>query len=93
MPNKNVIDVCICGSLEHQVVYSFDDDEGWNEYMFIHVHLVPSVWYKRIWPGIRHIFGYKCKYGNYDEVIFNREQVEHIRDRFNFALSKMPEQQ
>lgn len=85
------IEVCKCGSLEHQVIFQFDPDPGYNDMMYINVHLNPDrPWYRRIGLAIKYIFGYKSSYGHYNEVVLDRAQVERIQKRFKFALSKMP---
>ena len=85
------IEVCNCHNLEHHLIFHFDPDDNYNEFMYVNMnlnHYLP--WYKRIGLAIKYIFGYKCQYGHYNEVVLDRKQVEHVRDRFNFALSKMP---
>lgn len=85
------IEICQCGSLEHQVLFQFDPTEGYNDSLYINValnHFYP--WYKRIWLGIKFMFGHECRYGHYDEIMLNREAVVRIRDRFNSVLKQMP---
>ena len=91
MKDTREIEICQCNNLEHQIFFQFDPDDGYNDSLYINValnHYYP--WYKRIWTGLKYVLGYKCRYGNYDEIILDRKQVERIRDRFNFALTKMP---
>lgn len=91
MKELTEIEICQCSSLEHQVIFQFDPDEGYNDFLYINValnHYYP--WYKRIWLGIKYMFGYECRFGHYDEIMLNREGVTRIRDRFNAVLKKMP---
>lgn len=85
------IEVCKCGSLEHQVIFQFDPDPGYNDEMCLSVHLNHDLpWYSRIVRAVKYIFGYKSKFGDYDEILLDRTQVLRIRNRFNSVLKKMP---
>lgn len=90
MKNNDELEICTCGSPEHQMIFSFDPDDGWNDYMFITIHLSLGPWYKRIWPGIKYLFGYQSKYGHFDEIMLDKDGVQRIKDKFELALSKMP---
>ena len=71
---------CECGSDEHRLVFKYDiEDEDWplvTANAFLH-HWYP--WYKRVWIGIKYVFGYKCKYGHFDEFIMKPEDAERLR--------------
>lgn len=75
MENKELL-ICKCYSPEHQVLFRwFDDDEE----VYMEVLLNPEYkWWKRVWIAIKYIFGYKCKYGMFDEVILNKEDVPKL---------------
>ena len=81
---KNEILICECGSAEHQMVLHFDDDKDLGRQVFVEIHLVPLVWYKRLWLGIKYIFGYKCKYGNFEEVILSSKHARQIYGLYRF---------
>ena len=64
--------VCDCGSLEHQVYIhatDYEDGDVENGYVYLDVHLAPLHWWDRLRYGIKYIFGYKCCYGAFEEVI------------------------
>jgi hypothetical protein len=68
--------VCKCGNTEHQIIFTYFKDEP-DVYMSI--HLIPeSNIFKRIWNGIKYIFGYKCKYGHFDEVIISTKDIPKL---------------
>ena len=68
--------ICECKSLEHQLVFTKDED---NVYRY--VHLVPeSSIFKRIWYAIKYIFGYRCQYGHFDEFIFNKDDCSKLKE-------------
>lgn len=70
--------VCACHSVEHQVVISYDEEDN---QAYISIHLVPlySFW-KRFVHGIKYIFGYRCKYGDFDEFLFKEEHAEKLQE-------------
>ena len=81
---EDKIIICECGSAEHQLVLRFDDDKDLGRIVYVETHLVPLVWYKRLWLGIKYIFGYKCCYGNFEEVILSPKHVRQIYDLYKF---------
>ena len=81
---KNEIIICDCSSAEHQLVLHYDDDKDLGRQVFVEMHLVPLVWYKRLWLGIKYIFGYKCKYGNFEEMILSPKHARQIYGLYKF---------
>lgn len=72
--DKNIL-VCECGSTEHQIVIYHDVEE---KEVYCHIHLSDVPFFKRLIRGIRYIFGYKCKYGHWDEFIFNKKDADKV---------------
>jgi hypothetical protein len=81
---KDEIIICDCSSAEHQIVLRFDDDKDLGRMVFVEIHLVPLVWYKRLWMGIKYIFGYKCCYGNFEEMILSPKHARQVYDLYRF---------
>jgi hypothetical protein len=81
---KNEIIICDCYSTEHQMVVFYDsdeNDEGVKHPMcYIHVHLVKKPFLKRLVHGIKYIFGYKCRFGAFDEFIINPDDVHRFQN-------------
>ena len=73
---KTELFICRCYNIEHQLVFSAFDD-----CLLVSTHLTPeyNIW-KRIWYGIKYIFGYKCRYGHFDEFIFNPDDYIRLRN-------------
>ena len=67
--------ICDCHSIEHQYAFWYDEDD--NELWF-EPHLVVYPWYKRLWGGIKYIFGYTTRYGNWDSMIINHDDIIKI---------------
>jgi len=81
---KDELIICECSSAEHQMVLRFDDDKDLGRQVFVEMHLVPLVWYKRLWLGIKYIFGYKCKYGNFEEMILSPKHARQVYNLYRF---------
>lgn len=78
----NELFICQCSNTEHQLIFSYflDDKE-----VYVSVHLTPeyNIW-KRVWMAIRYIFGYKCRYGHFDEFIFKKSDAGRLQKVVNF---------
>lgn len=69
--------ICSCENTEHQIVFSwFEDDDVANVYATIHLRK-KSFW-ARLKYGIKYIFGYQCRYGAFDEFIFNPNDARKL---------------
>jgi len=67
--------ICSCFSPEHQVIFTWDGDD-----FYLTFHLSEKRFLKRVFLGIKYIFGYKSKYGNFDEIIFKESDKQEIID-------------
>lgn len=78
MSLKRDIFICDCHSLEHQYSFWYDSEE--NELYFEpHLHNGGS-WYIRFWNRLKYLFGYKSRFGAFDEVIINpNDAIEIIK--------------
>jgi hypothetical protein len=72
---KPEIMVCQCTSLEHQVVY-WRDPEDTQVYMSVYLSPLPLT--KRIKAALKYIFGYRCKYGHWEEFVLGEEHREDL---------------
>ena len=92
---KDEIVICDCSSAEHQLVLRYDDDKDKDlgRQVFVEIHLVPLVWYKRLWLGIKYIFGYKCKYGNFEEMILSPKHARQVYDLYRFLRPKLTKEE
>lgn len=78
---------CDCGT--HNAEFSwFKGDE---ESLYLSFHLCEFVWYKRVWFGIKYIFGYRSSLGDYAELVIPFEEIQPIVDRLNKAQKEMVE--
>jgi hypothetical protein len=80
MENEIVQDalICSCSSAEHQVILSyFIPDTEATVYAAIHLQKRP--FWARLKYAFKYIFGYKCSYGAFDEVLFGPEHVDKLQ--------------
>lgn len=71
--------ICLCENIEHQLVFTYCEDELEEKDVYVSVYLCPerNIW-KRITNGIKYIFGYRSIYGDFDEFIFKKEDVHKL---------------
>lgn len=79
---------CECGTVEHTLRFTHDDSPDWPE-IYVDVHLGQHYgFFKRLWYGIKYIFGFKSVYGHFDESVLGEEKVKELRDFCNEWLEK-----
>ena len=71
--------LCQCHSAEHQLLFTWWDDEDIQE-VYMRVHLAKHTFWERLVYGIKYIFGYQCKYGAFDEMILRKEDAEKLQN-------------
>lgn len=67
---------CSCYSPEHTLRFMLHSPE--DPEIFVHVFLGPDPLFKRIWNAIKYVFGYRCRYGHFDEFILRPEDAERL---------------
>jgi hypothetical protein len=82
--NEDII-ICECHSTEHQIIFKYDDDvdKSWDM-VYVDIHLNSWSFWKRLKYGIKYIFGYKCRYGAFDEIIIKPEDADKIQRVVDF---------
>lgn len=74
---------CACRTHEHLLRFMLDPDDEWME-LTASIYLNPNMqWYKRLWHGLRYIFGYsehprsaRCDFDNW---ILCRRDAEKMK--------------
>lgn len=64
---------CRCSTPEHTVRFAKDEDS-----MYITFFLSFGPWYERLFVATKYLFGYKCRYGHFDEIVLGRKEVENL---------------
>jgi hypothetical protein len=65
--------ICNCNSTEHQIVLLQAEND---DVLYLQIHLAPRPFLHRLKYAIKYIFGYRCKYGAWDEFELTKEHVE-----------------
>lgn len=67
--------LCTCSSSEHVVIFhAEDDDEGVHNEVYLSIHLAKKPFFIRLWFALKYVFGYKCRYGNFEEIILSGDK-------------------
>lgn len=79
--------LCSCGSVEHQLIISHDvvsetEPEFDDVYVSIHLSTYRGFW-KRLVYAVKYIFGYKSRYGAFDEIILEPDDHEKLQTVVN----------
>jgi hypothetical protein len=72
--------LCDCCSTEHQILFHHfkDDDDGLDE-VYVSVHL----YNRSFWSRLKYLFGYKSKFGAWDEVIIPRNKFKEMAEKLS----------
>ena len=60
--------LCECCSSEHQLVVHFEKNEEYKEVTLSYSLIDNLSFFKRVWLGIKYIFGYRSRYGHFGEI-------------------------
>jgi hypothetical protein len=81
---------CDCNSIEHNLRFSYIEDDETPQ-LFVDVPLLSRPrWYKRVWFALKYVFGYRCRYGHFDEFVFSPDEVRQLKE-FMEKFEKMVE--
>lgn len=76
---ENELFICQCHSERHQLIFTyFPDDE--EKTVYVAVHLIPeNKILKRIWLAIKYTFGKSCRYGHFEDFIFQKKDADRLQ--------------
>ena len=71
---------CSCGSQEHLLRWSYFDDpsDESEDVVYCHVYLTNRPWYRRIWIGLKYMWGYRSRYGEFTEIILETTEIDQL---------------
>ena len=81
---NNELFICDCASQEHQIIFRtdlFDEDDSGNPKLvgvFVSIHLQGGSFWQRLKRGIAYIFGHKSHFGEWDEFIFEKDDIDRL---------------
>jgi hypothetical protein len=68
--------LCRCHSAEHQILVHYDEEDNM---MYLHIHLTERSFWHRLKYGLKYIFGSHCRYGQWNEFIFNENDADKLQ--------------
>ena len=74
--------ICECSSFEHQAKFYYWKGENYDIFNVV-IHLSGRGFFHRLWYGIKYIFGFKCRYGAWDEFLMSQKDRQLLRDFLN----------
>jgi hypothetical protein len=77
--NKDLF-VCSCHSTEHQMVVFREHDDEEFPMLYVHINLNKRPFWERVNYGLKYIFGRQCRYGAFDEFIFNHDDLPKLKN-------------
>ena len=77
---KSIYTECICCSPDHTMRFAFFKDDPYE--VWVEGQMNHFVWYKRLWHGIRYIFGKESKFGKWDYGSLSRKSIDDLSDFF-----------
>jgi len=78
--------LCSCGSAEHQIIIYKDENfsDNYKEVVLCPHLITHKNIFKRILVAVKYIFGYKCKYGSWDNLIITTENYQPLKEAIEF---------
>lgn len=67
---------CSCRSPEHTLRFWIDEDDP--PILAAYVFLGNNTWFRRVWSAIKYVFGYRCRYGHFDEFILQQSDADRL---------------
>lgn len=74
MENPKVL-VCVCNSPEHSIIFNYDDED---KECYVSIHLSKLNFWDRLKSAIKYIFGYRSRYGDFDEIILDKSHADYL---------------
>lgn len=78
--------ICNCGHNDHMFILIKDKCSDNYVDVALSVHLSPIPLFKRIKHAFFYILGKRSRYGDFDEVLLNRESVSRIQSFLDEAM-------
>jgi len=72
---KRKLFLCQCESVEHIFILSVEEDIA-----FVEIHLASLPFLKRLILAVRYLFGYRGRYGNFDEILLTPSTALELGD-------------
>ena len=88
--NKELFINCNCHAPEHILRFTYwpweeDESDKYAKLIDLDIFLESPSFFRRVWRGVKYIFGFKTKYGSghFTEIILNKDSCKKMIDFFN----------
>lgn len=75
---KKELFICECGSMEHQLVFIYDENDFDELYAEVYLENYRNFW-QRLKYGVRYIFGHKSNTGAFACLLLNPDDHEQFQ--------------
>lgn len=75
---------CVCSSNEHIGIFSWFSDEKKDRNVYLSIHLSKLPFFQRVKNGLKYIFGYRCKYGDFEEIILDKTHISTLKEVLSY---------
>jgi hypothetical protein len=72
--------ICSCSSTDHQMVIYKNTDPLYGPEAYVHIHLAKRPFWYRVKYAFKYIFGYKSRFGAWDEFILEPKHLDVLED-------------
>lgn len=79
--------LCSCNHSDHLLIMNLNEEGDFVD-CTIEVHLSPLPFYQRLIRAIKYVFGYRSRYGDFEDIVIDRERALQIRNFFDNAIGK-----
>jgi hypothetical protein len=70
--------ICACHSFDHQVFFWHENEFNDNA-LYAYFHLTTHKnFFQRLWTGLKYAFGYRSRFGAWDEFIFSEAEEKKL---------------
>lgn len=67
----------------------FPSPDKEEKIIFVHIHLNKKPFWERVTYAFKYIFGYKCRYGAFDEILLDESHSKQLSKAAKYLNSKL----
>jgi hypothetical protein len=75
---------CECDDFDHTLRMMYFRDEF--DYIYLSIHLRQKSFARRLWHAVKYVFGFRSRYGDFDEFLWSPKEATRFRDMLNQYL-------
>lgn len=93
-PGDKEVIICDCNSTDHNMIFLYSEEDFHGKKIpmcYAHIHLCKRPFLERVKYGLKYIFGYRSKYGAFDEFIFNPKDSQKINSLGSYLSKALSE--